>query len=169
MVSPSVAFVDTAADQLTYTNTAALIPALATKHVSCVGLRVLGASHQVKVGRLIETLACQPGRRPYLPPEHQQDGYSFSSNVETMSRRKLIARVHGLKAMADDRNALLVAFAGDPLALTAMRASDSGGSIEWETWHVYPQAGQIVSTRSTVQTLESPTFYPPETPDNNEN
>ena len=37
-----------------------------------------------------------------------------------------------------------------PLAVTALSASTCDGGVAWETWHAYPQAGELVYTKSVV-------------------
>lgn len=39
-------------------------------------------------------------------------------------------------------------FPGDPDALTILGCDADGSALVWRTWHCYPQAGEIVETRS---------------------
>ena len=161
-------FVDTRAADLVWTLGHPLIDPLAVRPLrvggTAVELRVLGASHQVAVtsstGVLVETVACLPGTGGALPDSaersHGPGRYRFDSQVETLTRTALARRVEDLhREVADDPGGLLVAFPGDPLAVTALHLSPAGargggGSLHWRTWHVYPQSGELVSTHSTV-------------------
>lgn len=145
-------FVDTAPADLTYTTAATELPALAVRIIDGVELRVLGASHQVRVGNWIETLACQPGRLPHLPPTAAGPGYTFTSRVDEMTAGQLAAEVAALREAVDlHAHGLLVAFQGDPLALTGMTADVTDQRASWTTWHVYPQTREIVTTHSTLE------------------
>ncbi|ABK02757.1 conserved hypothetical protein [Arthrobacter sp. FB24] len=147
----SAPFVDTSPADLTYTTAAGELPALATKAVGSVELRVLGASHQVRVGNWMETLACQPGQAPHLPPAATEPGYTFTARVDTLAAGHLATEVAALtEDIGRHPHGLLVAFQGDPLALTGMTAEVTEGSASWTTWHVYPQTLQIVTTHSTL-------------------
>ncbi|CAL9452283.1 hypothetical protein SUDANB121_02482 [Nocardiopsis dassonvillei] len=165
-VGISAPFVDTRADDLVWTLDHPLVDPLAVRSLRVGGtgveLRVLGASHQVAVaaagGGLVETVACLPGVDGALPgsAEHPAGRYRFDSRVETLARTELARRVERLhREVADDPGGLLVAFPGDPLAVTALHLSldgacDHGGPLHWRTWHVYPQSGELVTTHSTV-------------------
>lgn len=151
MHTTEVPFVDTAPADLTYSTAAAELPALATKTVGPVELRVLGASHQVKVGNWIETLACQHGQLPHLPVYATAPGYTFTARVDTLTAGSLAGEVATLTEAIDRHpHGLLVAFRGDPLALTGMTADVTAQRASWTTWHVYPQTSQIVTTSSTL-------------------
>ena len=120
-------------------------------------LRVLGASHQVVLeaddATTWETLAC--GVAGELPAERataiDRRRHHFTSTI----RRGLDpAPVAGrlLDELAADAHALVVAFPGSPHALTAVRAFDLGpGRCDWASWHLYPEAGEVVTTRSQVR------------------
>lgn len=136
-------------------------------------LRLLGASHQVVVdapaGRLVETVACLPGRRAALPAaaEDAGTGYRFTARVLRLAPRTLRDQVADLRReLADDERALVGVFPGDPEALTALhavaaRADAPGGSAEiaWRTWHAYPQTGELVQTATTI-TVRCATGWP---------
>lgn len=167
-VGISAPFVDTRADDLVWALGHPLLDPLAVRSLRVGGagveLRVLGASHQVAVtssaGVLVETVACLPGVDGALPGSaerpHGSGRYRFDSQVETLTRTELARRVEDLhREVADDPGGLLVAFPGDPLAVTALHlapagARGDGGPLHWRTWHVYPQSGELVSTHSTV-------------------
>ncbi|MFD3684671.1 DUF2617 family protein [Nocardiopsis sp. NPDC058631] len=169
--SISAPFVDTGADDLVWTLGHPLTDALAARSLTATGvrveLRVLGASHQVVVtpesgvGALVETVACLPGLPGGLPgraERPEQGGYRFDSLVESLTRDELSRRVERLhREVADSQGGLLVAFPGDPLAVTALHLASSGGDpLRWRTWHAYPQTGELVTTTSTMTTPPSP-------------
>ncbi|WP_150238559.1 DUF2617 family protein [Nocardiopsis quinghaiensis] len=171
LASISAPFVDTSAADLVWTLDHPLVAPLATRAVRARGtrveLRVLGASHQVVVtpertgAPLVETVACLPGLPGGLPGNVERpdlDWYRFDSLVESLSRNELALRVERLHhEVADSPGGLLVAFPGDPLAVTALHlAPDRGGPLRWRTWHAYPQSGELVTTTSTVTTPPTP-------------
>ncbi|MEU3017328.1 DUF2617 family protein [Nocardiopsis sp. NPDC007018] len=165
--SISAPFVDTQADDLVWSLNHPVVEPLATRTVTVSGrrveLRVLGASHQVVIrsgsddGELVETVACLPGSSGGLPgnAEHPLPGvghYRFDSVVESLPRAALtrrVAEVHDVTS--DSPGGLLVAFPGDPLAITALHlTSGSGASLRWRTWHAYPQSDEMVTTTTTL-------------------
>ncbi|WP_017603929.1 DUF2617 family protein [Nocardiopsis alkaliphila] len=163
--SISAPFVDTKADDLVWTLNHPLVDPLATRTVEVAGLmvelRVLGASHQVVLrsesGELVETVACLPGVLGGLPgnAEHPLPGvgdYHFDSVIESSSRADLTRRVEEIQQETSDSPVgLLVAFPGDPLAVTALHlTSGSGSFLRWRTWHAYPQSGELVTTTTTL-------------------
>jgi hypothetical protein len=169
LASISAPFVDTSADDLVWTLDHPPVVPLATRTVRVPGarveLRVLGASHQVTVtpdpargaGVLVETVACLPGLPGGLPGSIERPDlgrYRFDSLVESLSRNELALRVERLHhEVADSPGGLLVAFPGDPLAVTALHLTpDRGGPLRWRTWHAYPQSGELVATTSNVTT-----------------
>lgn len=158
----TVPYADTRADQLTLTIGQPPLPALAERdwHLGAitVSLRLLGASHQVFVRGDVdfaETLACLPGRSGALPTTFHDVGYRFDAVVTTEPETSLRNVVHDLTARAaaaDDAGApaLLGRFPRHPLAVTALFAQLSQTHVRWQTWHVYPQSGEIVATRSEL-------------------
>jgi hypothetical protein len=165
--SISTPFVDTRATDLVWTLDHPLVDPLAVRTVPVPGawveLRVLGASHQVVVrperggDALVETVACLPGLPGGLPdtaerPLRGVGDYRFGSLVEPLPRSELARRVDRLhREVADSPGGLLVAFPGDPLAVTALHlAPDSDGCLHWRTWHAYPQSGELVTTTAHV-------------------
>ena len=155
-VATSAPFVDTTADHLTYTLDAGELPALAVKQVGHLELRVLGASHQIRVtdttGEWFETLACQPGQEPHLPAEHHRPGYTFQSETGTYPPNQFTLEARSIRAHVTKENGLQVTFQGNPDALTAITARTTGTTATWRTWHLYPQTGQIVTTLSRLTT-----------------
>ncbi|MFD5320120.1 DUF2617 family protein [Streptomyces sp. NPDC127098] len=157
-------YLDTSADQLSYSLGAPALPALAVAMVELDGLlvelRLLGASHQVFAGPVRETLACLPGQPGGGPPpsvDRRLDGWSyrFTSRVENCAPADLSARVTALRARLADRDgALCGVFPGSPDAVTALwaRRTADGAGVEWRTWHAYPQADQLVTTRTRLET-----------------
>ncbi|GAA3725399.1 DUF2617 family protein [Salinactinospora qingdaonensis] len=174
-------FVDTRAADLVWTLDYDLAPALALHPLhladTTVELRVLGASHQVVVRGeapdaepLVETVACLPDvpgglparATPRLPRTCGVDSYDFRSAVTTPD--DFAARARALYHELDgDSRGLVVAFPGHPLALTGVRAEtrpqplgrSQAHVVSWQTWHAYPQSGEIVETTTSL-TLRTP-------------
>lgn len=127
-----------------------------------VELRVLGASHQVLVhgeGALLcsETVACDLAGAEPLPTtarsELPQTGsYEFSSEVLHLDADALVTAVDELEHDLDGRDHTLVGrFPGMPHAITALTVDVlANGLLAWRTWHAYPQAGELVTTRSRL-------------------
>jgi hypothetical protein len=158
-------YLDTRADQLTFSLGRPPRPALAVAVADlgdgpggpAVELRLLGASHQVLAGPVAETLACEADAAGGGPPplvERRIGGlaYRFASRVRACGRAELSARVAALwERLAGEPHALCGVFPGSPDAVTALRAARAAdGALTWRTWHVYPQAGQIVETRTRL-------------------
>ncbi|GED97245.1 DUF2617 family protein [Gordonia crocea] len=158
------AFVDTRAADLALSLDVDDQPALATRTarlgVFDIELRLLGASHQVVVngagGPLRETVACLPGVDPFLPAQWSRDDYAFRADVSTHNDEALTTLIKHLGHQIDaaDRRSvgLIGCYPGRPLAVTAIRATLDLAQpvLRWETWHTYPQAGEIVYTTSTL-------------------
>jgi hypothetical protein len=126
-----------------------------------VRLHVLGASHAVELalpdgGRLTEVVAYgAPAGRALAaaPAEVVRDGlrYRFGSAVDVRTPEAVAALAAELRAALEGApDALLAAFPGAPGAATALRAVDVPGGAGWETWHLYPERGEVVTTRTTV-------------------
>lgn len=124
-------------------------------------LRLLGHSHQAVVTApgfaLSETVSCRPGggEDPRLPGARavRRDGraYAFSADIlglEGFDAAALVA------AVAADPRGLVGVFGGQAGAFTALRATaveEPGKSgVRWETWHAYPQTGELVRTTGEV-------------------
>lgn len=143
-------FADTTPADLSHSLIRRELPAIATMQIGPIEMRVLGASHQIIAGRWIETVACDDRKPGRLPARTQEPGYSFTSSISRRNRGDLEAHVTALKeATHAHPGGLAVAFAGDPLAITAIQATVSGNIARWKTWHVYPNTSEIVTTRST--------------------
>ncbi|CAM3811549.1 DUF2617 family protein [Nocardiopsis rhodophaea] len=177
----SAPFVDTRAADLAWSLEHPLVEALAVRTVPTpygyVELRVLGASHQVRVtasggdagavdedgsGELLETVACLPDHAGALPERTTAAGpgaahYTFDSVVESFAgaEREFAARVTRLRdAAASRQDALIGTFPGSPLAVTALALLAPGGpgeaALTWRTWHAYPQSAELVTTTTSV-------------------
>ncbi|MFC4856604.1 DUF2617 family protein [Actinophytocola glycyrrhizae] len=133
------------------------LPALGTHKVTLGGftveLRVLGASHQVVLGDWSETVACLPDRPGALPSSEEQ---VVGDHVVRFAARcghpaDFAEEVSSVIAACEaDPDALVVEFPGSPLAVTALSAAVVDGGVAWQTWHAYPQAGELVWTKSVV-------------------
>lgn len=156
-----VPFLDAAASQLIWELGAPPQPALASARVELgagcrLDVRLLGASHQVLLvdaaGAVVcsELVACRPGETGSLPPvaRHADDrlDYGFTSSVRRLDTSGLAGVAAGLRDRARCPQVLAATFPGSPDALTAVEVTPTG----WRTWHLYPQAGEVVETRTTV-------------------
>ena len=118
-------------------------------------LGVLGHSHQVVARwggeRLTERVACRPGAAGDLPPARQVDRtthrYAFRAEVGRLDDRRAVALA---RAIAADDRGIVGVFAGADAAFTGLRAATIPGGVRWETWHAYPQTGELVATTGTV-------------------
>jgi hypothetical protein len=124
-------------------------------------LAVLGASHQAVLetpaGGCTETVACLPGRPGGLPTQETRDldglAYAFRAEVLTLAPADFSAQARALRAeIGRGRHGLVGSVAGDPEALTALRARRRDEDVCWQTWHAYPHTGEIVVTRTRVRT-----------------
>lgn len=163
LVSLHAPYVDTSAADLSLALGGPELPALAVRDIDLPGLprlrlRLLGASHQVVLGRLTETVACLPGRPPHLPGtlHDERAGYRFLATVLRPDGDGLRTRVATLRAeLADDPYALIGVFPGDEDAVTALsvRPGPPDGALAWRTWHAYPQTNELVLTETVVEEL----------------
>lgn len=150
-----VPYVDTRAADLVWTLDHPVVPALALNVAGPLQLRVLGASHQVALDGLIETVACLPGEPARLPGVVRRRAhgwtYDFRATVEELAPAVLRARVRELHRLAAAPDAVVAAFPSDPDAVTALRADRlDARAVGWSTWHAYPGAGQLVTTRTEL-------------------
>ncbi|WP_341392606.1 DUF2617 family protein [Arthrobacter sp. G119Y2] len=145
-------FADTTPADLSHDLRREHLHALASKRIGDLEIRVLGASHQIALGDWTETVACNPNRPAgNLPRTTSEPGYTFTSRTKDYSRRALKEQVQALIAATERHpGGLAVAFAGDPLAVTAITAEVTNEIARWKTWHVYPNTGEIVATQSTL-------------------
>jgi hypothetical protein len=125
-----------------------------------VDLHVLGASHAVEVTLgdvvLTEVVAygAPEGRTlTQAPAELVRDGlsYRFDSVVERHAPEAMEGIARALQDRLEGRSdALLATFPGAPGAVTALRATTDAAGAGWETWHLYPERGEVVRTSTTV-------------------
>ncbi|MEE1930754.1 DUF2617 family protein [Streptomyces sp. TRM 70351] len=153
-------YLDTSADQLSFTLDQPARPALAVRDVpageTTVQLRLLGASHQVFAGPVRETVACLPGTAGGLPPAVEQEvegwNYRFTARVLHYRRAEFADRVAALRERLEGRReALCGVFPGSPDAVTALAVERRGAALDWRTWHTYPQSRQIVATHTRLE------------------
>lgn len=151
-------FADSRAADLSLAYGLAPLPALGTHRVTVGGmtveLRVLGASHQVVLDGWSETVACLPDRPGALPARKAQvvgdHLVTFEARVDLPD--DFAAAVSAVVDRCDaDPDSLVAEFPGSPLAVTALSARSVTGGVAWETWHAYPQAGELVWTSSVVR------------------
>jgi Protein of unknown function DUF2617 len=133
------------------------LPALGTHRVTLGGLtlelRVLGASHQVVLGSFSETVACLPDRPGALPATSTETvgDYEVQFSARCDHPTDFAATVSRIVAdCTADGHSLVAEFPGSPLAVTALSARPTHDGVRWETWHAYPQAGELVWTSSVV-------------------
>lgn len=162
MSTLDIAFADVSARSLGWALDLPCRQALATMVVGRPGrpqveLRLLGASHQVRVhvdDALLcsETVACDlPDAQP-LPESSRADRYEFRSDVQHLDPAAFVATVGRIAASLDDRGDALVGhFPGKPHAMTALSVDFvAPQQMAWRTWHSYPQTGELVSTRTRL-------------------
>ncbi|MEU1280704.1 DUF2617 family protein [Streptomyces sp. NPDC005805] len=159
-IALAIPYLDTGADQLSFTLGRSAHPALAVRETRVAGvdvrLRLLGASHQVFAGPVRETVACLPGVAGGLPESavHEFDDwtYRFGARVRTLSGAAFGAEVERLLARAEaSPDALYGVFPGSPHAVTALTVGPDAHGLTWRTWHTYPQSRQIVATHTRLE------------------
>ena len=168
----AVPYRDTRAQDLRWSLSLPVQPALATRTVRLGGLvlelRLLGASHQVLAWAesgtellCVETVACMPGLAEPLPPRSTRllpsGGYEWDSAVIELPPPEFDAAVAGVRD-AVDANPLSLAgsYPGAPGALTAVLPEAAAPGVRWTTWHSYPQDGRLVRTRTGFRRTLSP-------------
>ncbi|WP_026910843.1 DUF2617 family protein [Patulibacter minatonensis] len=127
-------------------------------------LAVLGASHAVGIAlpdgtTVTETVACglTAGRPLAVAPDRVDDHgvrYRFSAHVDVPGTDAVVAlsdELHDL--LAADPHGLVAAFPGVPGATTGLRAVVRQDGVSWDTWHLYPERGEVVRTRSSAAAL----------------
>lgn len=128
-------------------------------------LRLLGASHQVVAStggvRCPEVVACTPTRSAAtaaaLPAQRDEDvdgaRYRFRSTTNTYRPVALARVARDLRRRTTGApNALVGLFPGSPDALTVLTGREVLGGWAWASWHVYPSAGEVVRTTSSLVT-----------------
>lgn len=152
-----VPYRDTCADALVFALDEPPLPALAVSTVGVHGLtvqlRLLGASHQVMAGPVVETVACLDGREGGLPARTRRalPGWRYEFSAVTTVAADFdgeIARLTDRLRTRDD--ALSGAFPGLPGALTAIVLDPEPRGLAWRTWHTYPQTRELVVTYSRM-------------------
>jgi len=122
-------------------------------------LRILGASHQVRVlaGEVAfsELVACGSEKDPELPSyaEVPLGGhtYRFRSEVTYHPPTRLAGIARRLRhRFGSHPHAIVGVFPGSPHALTAI-ATDARRDPSWRSWHLYPQTGEVVVTRAMLE------------------
>ncbi|MGW8887121.1 DUF2617 family protein [Streptomyces sp. NPDC055749] len=153
-------YLDTDADQLSFTLGLPAREALAVRDLTVGGLdvqlRLLGASHQVFVGPVRETVACLPGFEGGLPDAAAQDfddwNYRFSARVQHLTAVEFSKQVAQIRSRSEEHpQALYGIFPGSPEAVTALTVERQSTGLNWRTWHTYPQSGQIVATHTRLE------------------
>jgi hypothetical protein len=158
----AVPFVDARASALSWWLGDDAPPSLATLVLAgasgTLELRLLGASHHVVAtaggARCPEVVACGAAATG-LPDRH--DGavgparYRFASATTTYAPAGLARLARDLRRRADRApDALVGVFPGSPHALTVLTGREVPRGWAWSSWHVYPEAGEVVRTRSRL-------------------
>lgn len=156
VVEIATPYQDTAAAGLRFSTATGRLPAVAAATIDGLEVRILGASHQVVHPGGIETVACLPSDGEPLPRAAWNEHHGrFSSTVTTLDPdRFAVVAAHQIRPLQDDPRAVVAHFPGHPDAVTAVRVD--GDAAGWETWHLYPQHGEIVHTRTRLFTQEEP-------------
>ncbi len=165
-VDLTVPYADVRAADLTLELGLAPVPALEVLRVpvgpATLELRLLGHSHQARAevpgAAFSETVRCGAGLPGGLPARTADAAggwsYAFEAAVEPLDPRALDALA---EQVAADPHGLVGVFGADPRALTALRAmapspvAGAPAGVGWETWHAYPQSGELVRTRTQVR------------------
>ncbi len=104
---------------------------------------------------LSEVVACLPGVEGHLP-ERLSTSWTGGSYAFSSERLALTAEEHERRStallgrLAAEPDALAGVFPGLPNAFTAIRCRVAGVALGWETWHSYPQTGELVHTASRL-------------------
>jgi Protein of unknown function DUF2617 len=121
-------------------------------------LRLLGASHHVVAStggaRCPEVVACGPSSGG-LPVRHDAElhgaRYRFRSTTTAYAPSGLARVARDLRRRAGTAaDALVGVFPGSPHALTVLTGGELRRGWAWASWHVYPGAGEVVRTRSSL-------------------
>ena len=158
----AVPFVDARASALSWWLGDDAPPPLATLVLTgaagTLELRLLGASHHVVAhageARCPEVVACGPAATG-LPVRHDGavDGgrYRFASTTTTYAPAQLARVARDLRRRASSAgDALVGVFPGSPHALTVLTGREVVRGWAWSSWHVYPEAGEVVRTHSRL-------------------
>ncbi|CAB4906851.1 unannotated protein [freshwater metagenome] len=162
-----VPFRDAAASDLAWALEQGGRPPAGLAHVDVVSgpfdlrLHVLGASHAVELvlpdgARVTETVACgiDGGRAlEHAPDRVDEHGlrYAFSAHVDAPGTAAVVALADELhRTLAGDPGGIVATFPGAPGAATGLRARPTADGAAWDTWHLYPERGEVVRTRTSV-------------------
>ena len=158
----AVPFVDARASALSWWLGDDAPPPLATLVLTgtagTLELRLLGASHHVAApggrARCPAVGACAPAATG-LPVRHDGavDGgrYRFTSTTKSYAPAQLARVARDLRRRASGAgDALVGVFPGSPHALTVLTGREVVRGWSWSSWHVYPEAGEVVRTRSRL-------------------
>ena len=158
----AVPFVDTRASALSWwlgdDAPAALDVLVLRGGVGSLELRLLGASHHVVASaggaRCPEVVACGPSAGG-LPGRHDGDvagaRYRFRSTTTAYAPARLARVARDLRRRTERApDALVGMFPGSPDALTVLTGRELARGWAWSSWHVYPGAGEVVRTRSSL-------------------
>ena len=160
----AVPFVDARASALSWwlgdDAPAALATLVLTGAPGRLELRLLGASHHVVASaqgaRCPEVVACGPSASAGgLPAEHVGDvdgaRYRFRSATTAYAPPALARVARDLRRRAAAApDALVGVFPGSADALTVLSGRELRGGWSWSSWHVYPTAGEVVRTTSSL-------------------
>ncbi|MCI4010951.1 DUF2617 family protein [Brevibacterium sp. ZH18] len=180
-ITVDVPFADTSAEALCFSLEHTRITPLASTIIDLPGtdglrleLHVIGSSHQVILSghesdAFIETFACLgDGAAETMRPDWGTT-QTMTGMWSGFTRHRFTAQTHEVETSFAEAaaevverssaydNHLVVAFPGDPGALTALALTsgddgeDGEGDMSWETWHCYPQHRQIVHSRSELR------------------
>jgi hypothetical protein len=125
-------------------------------------VRLQGWSHQAVVaGVVCETVACGSAADGGLPSRAGLEAagavYSFTARIQRFEPFAYAAAARrAISAAAADPQGLVGIF---PIAdtgaaaegFTALRAKVLPRGVTWDTWHGYPQTGELVVTRSALR------------------
>lgn len=164
LIELDLPFADVRAADLVHALGEPALPALETLELRAGGwaveLRLLGCSHQVLVDggtELSETVACQEGVPGALPASVEGGAasgrYAFSAAVERFTAPEYERRAAELlrDAQADPRTLAGLFPSAGATAFTALRVREEDAAVAWETFHGYPQTGEIVVTRGRLR------------------
>ncbi|MGW4033408.1 DUF2617 family protein [Streptomyces sp. NPDC004838] len=158
-IALTVPYLDTDADQLSFSLGHSARDALAVRDLTVGGLdvqlRLLGASHQVFAGPVGETVACLPGVTGGLPDAARDFDaweYRFGARVRGFTSREFSEEVTRIRRASEAHpRALYGVFPGVPEAVTALVVDPLGDGLSWRTWHTYPQSRRIVATHTRLE------------------
>jgi hypothetical protein len=138
-------------------------PGLAVLELEADGIalevRILGGSHAARARGagfdLTETVACDAagGALPALHEAAAADRrYRFTADTKRPGPSALAALAALLRRrLGPCPRAVVAGFPGHPDALTAALVEPGPESVGWRTWHLYPDAGEVVRTATALE------------------